>query len=95
MTSFFGLVKMESEDEGVGPPEDFVETLRDMMRSWRWPEWQIDQELHKFLKVCEGVGIVKATERGYEPTALVTSPQAWDTVKKLLEEMGMLGGQGS
>lgn len=87
---------MESEDEGSGPPEDFVETLRDMMRSWQWPEWQIDQELPIFLKVCEGVGIVKVTEEGCEPTALVGSSEAWDMVKKHLEEMGMMGvGQGS
>ncbi len=83
------------EDDDNEQPQDFVETLKDLMRSWRWAEWQIAQELPKFLKVCEGVGIVRATEGGYEPTTLVTSPQAWDTVKKHLEEMGMLGGQGS
>ncbi len=86
---------MEDEDDGNEEPHDFVETLKDLMRSWRWPEWQIDQELPKFLEVCEGVGMIVPTEYGYEVTARVTDPQAWDTVKKHLEEMGMLGGQGS
>ncbi len=53
------MVKMEDEDDEYEEPHDFVETLKDLMRSWRWPEWHIDQELPKFLKVCEGVGIVK------------------------------------
>ncbi len=48
---------MEDEDEDNEEPQDFVETLKDLMRSWRWPEWQIDQDLPKFLEVCEGVGM--------------------------------------
>ncbi len=86
---------MESEDEGVSPPEDFVETLRDMMRSWQWPEWQIDQELPRFLEVCEGVGIIVPTDYGYEVTARVTDPAAWEAVNRHLKELGLVGGQGS
>ncbi len=74
---------------------DFVETLRELMRSWRLPEWAIERELPTVLRVCEGVGIVQVTEEGYVPTGLVTSPKAWDLVTKHLKEMGVLGGQGS
>ncbi len=86
---------MESEDEGAIPPEDFVETLRDMMRSWQWPEWQIDQELPRFLEVCEGVGMIVPKEDGYEVTARVTDPAAWEAVNRHLKELGLVGGQGS
>ncbi len=80
----------ESQGEG-----DFVETLRNLMRSWRWPEWQIERVLPMVLKVCEGVGIIHATGEGYEVTELVTSPSAWELVTKHLREAGLIGSEGS
>lgn len=78
----------ESErEEGV-----FVETLRDLMRSWRWPEWQVERELPVVLKVCEGVGIIRATGEGYEVTELVTSRSAWGLVARRLKEAGLIEG---
>ncbi len=86
---------MESEDDNKEEPRDFVETLKDLMRSWRWPEWQIDQELPKLLEVCEGVGMIVPTDYGYEVTARVTDPAAWEAVNRHLKELGLVGGQGS
>ncbi len=86
---------MDNGGESEQEEGDFVETLRDLMRSWQWPEWQVERELPVVLKVCEGVGIIRATGGGYLVTELVTSPSAWELVTRHLKEVGLIGSEGS
>ena len=76
-----------------GDSDDFVAALRDIMRSWRWPEPRIEQNLPKVIEICVKVGILVPRGDGFIVTELSQDDDAWERVWELFETEGI--GEGS
>lgn len=73
----------------------FVEDLHQLLHTWGYPEWQVQEVLPRIVRVFEGVGILRRFDDDvYLVTEFADDDPSWDRVWELLEKEGIAGGQG-